>query len=167
MRALILTGEGFEDLELFYPYYRLKEENIQVDITAPLPKPRGIKGFEIERDLPLEKVKPEDYDFLVLPGGKAPQNLRENPEALRIARHYLEAGKPVAAICHGIQTLVATGLLTGRKATCWPGIANELKEANINYLDQEAVKDRNLITSRYPDDLPAFMKTLLELLKHS
>lgn len=124
----------------------------------------GKHSHKVEAGLALDEVQPEIYDLLVLPGGKAPAKLQKNAQAVAIARYFLEAGKPVAAICHGPQVLIPSGLLVGRTATCYRGMAPELKSAGVDYRDRAVVVDGNLITSRQPADLSAFMQAIFEAL---
>lgn len=165
MKALILSADHFEDTELLFPYYRLLEEGFDVDVASiSNGKIHGKHGYEVAVDEALQQVDPASYDLLVLPGGKAPQAVRKDPAALAIAQHFMQAGKVVAAICHGPQILVSAGVLTGRRATCAPSVAEELKHAGALYEDQEVVVDGKLVTSRRPADLPAFMRETLRLL---
>lgn len=113
----------------------------------------------------IEEINPSDYDILILPGEKAPEAIRKKTEALNIAKHFFEDNKPVAAICHGPQTLISAGLLKGRHATCYRSVAEELKASCAIYEDKEVVVDRNLITSRQPSDLPAFLREIMKALK--
>lgn len=167
MKALIISADNFEDSELLYPYYRLKEENIEVDIASiTKEKIRGKKGYEVEVDKTVGDVDPEEYDLLILPGGKAPARLREEKRVLEIARHFVNSNKPVSAICHGPQILISAGLLEGKNATCYQSIAMEMKDGRANYYDREVVVDGNLVTSRRPGDLPAFMRETIRLLKN-
>jgi protease I len=115
----------------------------------------------------LADVRPEDYDILVLPGGKAPEAVRKEPAAMEICRDFFRKGKPVAAICHGPQTLITAGLLKGRHATCYRTVADELKAAGAIYEDKEVVVDGDLVTSRQPSDIPAFMRETMKLLRRS
>ena len=166
MKALFISADDFEDTELLVPYYRLKEEGIRVDIAS---MKRGIfkgkHGYEVEALKALDEVQPDDYDILVLPGGKAPEAVRKEKKALDIARYFFDKNKPVAAICHGPQTLISAGLMRGRHATCYKTVATELKDAGAIYEDAEVVVDGNLITSRQPSDLPAFMKEMMKIIK--
>jgi len=168
MKALIISADNFEDTELLVPYYRLKEEGIYVDI-ASINKGRikGKHGYEVEVNKTLKEVKPDEYDILILPGGKAPEVIRKEKEALDIARHFFEKNKPVAAICHGPQTLISANLLKGRHATCYRTVADELKASGALYEDKEVVVDGNLITSRQPSDLPSFMREIIKAIKKS
>jgi len=165
MKALIISADNFEDSELLVPYYRLKEAGVEVTV-ASLKRGTitGMHGYEMAVDKTIDEVNPDHYAILVLPGGKAPAVLRKEPKALEIARSFFAANKPVAAICHGPQTLISAGLLKGRHATCYLSVANELKEAGALYEDQEVVVDGNLVTSRQPPDLPAFMRETMKQL---
>lgn len=164
MRALIVSADRFEDSELVEPLHQLRAKGIAVDVAAPRKGLiTGKLGHRVEAGLALEAVRPEDYDLLLLPGGEAPANLRNNPEAVAVARHFLLADKPVAAICHGPQVLIATGLLAGRRATCYRSVRRELEAAGVNYQDREVVVDSNLVTSRQPADIPAFMRAIFEI----
>jgi protease I len=161
MKALILVASYVEDIEFFYPYYRLREEGWDIDVATPDgQKIVGEHGYSFDPDIKISEANAEDYDLLVLPGGKAPERVRMVPESIEIARNMLEAGKTVAAVCHGIQTLISADVLKGRRATCWPAIHDDAKAAGAEYLDQEVVVDGNLVTSRYPDDLPAFCREM-------
>jgi protease I len=166
MKALLISADGFEDLELFVPYYRLLEEGISVDIVSmKMGKIKGKHGYEAAVDRELKDVKPEGYDLLLLPGGKAPEEVRKQEKALEIARHFFKKEKPVAAICHGPQTLISAGLIKGRHSTSYKSVAPELKEAGAIYEDREVVVDGNLVTSRQPSDLPAFVREIMKKVK--
>ena len=166
MKALIISADSFEDTELLVPYYRLKEEGIDVDIASvKKEKIKGKHGYEVQVNKTLKEVIPEQYDILILPGGKAPEAIRKHKEAIEIAKHFFKKNKLVAAICHGPQTLISAGLLEGRHATCYKTVAEEMKEAGANYEDKEVVVDRNLITSRQPSDLPYFLKEIMKKIK--
>ena len=166
MKALIISADNFEDTELLVPYYRLKEEDIEVDIASiKAGKIKGKHDYVVEANLDLKDIKPEDYDILILPGGKAPEVLRKEKKALEIASHFFEKNKPVAAICHGPQILISANLLKGRKATCYKSVVDELKAAGAIYENKEVVVDGNLITSRQPSDLPFFLKEIVKVIK--
>ncbi len=159
MKALILAADGVEDSEFFYPYYRLQEEGIEVDVASPDgAKITGKHGCSFETSLSIADADASGYDLLVFPGGKGPAAVRLEPKAVEIARRMLETDKTVAAVCHGPQVLISADLVRGRKATCWKGIRDDPKAAGADYLDQEVVVDGNLITSRQPDDLRAFCR---------
>jgi protease I len=165
MRALIISADRFEDSELVEPLRQLQAMGVAVDLAAPHEGIiTGKHGHEVEAGLALDEVQPNLYDLLVLPGGKAPADLQNNALAVAIARDFLEAGKPVAAICHGPQVLIPSGLLAGRTATCYRGMAAELKAAGVVYQDRAVVVDGNLITSRKPADLPAFIQAIFNVL---
>jgi protease I len=166
MKALILTADGFEDMELFYPLYRVREEGIEVDVAGPIKGGVfGKHGYRAEANLTFAEVDPWQYDLLILPGGKGPEKVRLDPDALAITSAMLNSGKIVAAICHGSQILISAGLVAGKTMTCWHGIRDDLKAAGANYHDREVVVDGHLVTSRMPDDLPAFCKNIFNLLK--
>ncbi len=165
MKALIISADNFEDTELLVPYYRLREEGIDVDVASMKKGTiKGKHGYEVAVDLTLENVKPDAYDILILPGGKAPETVRKEKKATEIARYFFEKNRPVSAICHGPQTLITAGLLSGRRATCYNSVSGEMKAAGAVYQDKEVVVDGNLVTSRQPSDLPAFMRETLKIL---
>jgi protease I len=166
MKALIISADNFEDTELLVPFYRLKEEGIDIDIASMKRGPfKGKHGYEVEAVKALDEVKSDDYDFLLLPGGKAPEAVRKERRALDISRHFFEKNKLVAAICHGPQILISAGLMKGRHATCYKSVSQEMKDAGALYEDKEVIIDGNLVTSRQPSDLPAFMKAIMTRIK--
>jgi protease I len=171
-RAIILTADKFEDFELFVPYFRLMEEGVAVDVAAPAKETiTGENGYFFENvDLAIDEVDPQLYDLLFIPGGHplgAPTTVRNNQRAREIARAFFEADKPVAAICHGPYLLVSADLVAGRRLTSFwgDGVPDEIAAAGGVYVDQAVVVDGNLITSRWPMDLPAFMQEVLRLLR--
>jgi protease I len=165
MKALFISADSYEDSELLVPYYRFLEEEIDVDIASMKKQPiKGKHGYVVEVTKTLAEVRPEDYDILVLPGGKAPEAVRRDPKAAEIARDFFAKGKPVAAICHGPQTLITAGLLKGRHATCYRSVVDELRAAGAIYEDKEVVVDGNLVTSRQPSDLPAFLRETMKMI---
>ncbi|MCW8820633.1 MAG: type 1 glutamine amidotransferase [Sulfurovum sp.] len=163
MRALIISADLFEDSELKIPYQYLLEQGISVDIAS---FKKGIiigkHGFSADVTITLDEVDPKQYDILILPGGKAPAMIRKEPKALEIAQDFFEQNKLVAAICHGPQILISAALLKGRVATGYKSIAKELKDAGAIYKDVEVAVDKNLITSRQPSDLNAFMEAIIQ-----
>ncbi len=166
MKVLIVSAENFEDSELLVPYYRFKEEGIAVDIASiKKGKIKGKHGYEMEVNRTLKEINPDEYDVLVLPGGRAPEIIRKQQEAIDIAKHFFQHNKPVSAICHGPQILITAGLLKGRHATCYKSVAGEMKAAGALYDDREVVVDGNLVTSRKPSDLPAFMRETIKVSK--
>ncbi len=166
MKALIISADDFEDTELLVPYYRFKEEGINLEVGSIIKgKIKGKHGYEVNVDKPLKEISPENYDFLLLPGGQAPETVRKEKDALKIVKHFFDKDKPVFAICHGPQILISAGLLKGRHATCYRSVAPELKEAGAIYEDKEVVVDGNLVTSRQPSDLPAFLREAIKMIK--
>ncbi|MDD2337384.1 MAG: type 1 glutamine amidotransferase [Geobacteraceae bacterium] len=164
MRVLILSADNFEDSELLVPYYRFLEEGFQVEIASMrMGIITGKHGYEVEVDKIIDEVNADDYDLLLLPGGKAPAELRKQPAALEIARHFFAGNRPVAAICHGPQILISAGLLKGKRVTCYKLVATEMKESGADYQDRELVVDGNLITSRQPSDIPVFMREIMKM----
>jgi protease I len=165
MKALIISFAIFEDLELLFPYYRLKEAGIEVNIASMKKSTiTGIHDYRVAVDMTLDDVNPDDYSILVLPGGKAPQAIRNESRAKEISRNFFRHNKPVGAICHGPQILISADLLKGRHATSYISVAKELKNAGAIYEDKDVVVDGNLITSRGPSDLPAFMRETMRML---
>ncbi len=168
MKALIVSADGFEDSELLVPYYRFLEEGRDVDIASIKNGPLiGKHGYQAMATYSLAQIDPSLYDILVLPGGKAPALLRKKEKMLALVRQFFKDGKTVAAICHGPQILVSAGVLTGRRATCYKNVAEELQEVGCIYSDEEVVVDDNLITSRVPADLPAFMREVMKKCRRS
>lgn len=166
MKIVILSADDFEDTELLVPYYRFREEGMDVDIaSAKKGKIRGKHGYEIEVDKTLKDVLPSDYDLLLLPGGNAPETLRKEKAALDIAKEFFKENKIVAAICHGPQILVSAGLLGGRHVTCYRSVVPEMKGAGALYDNKEVIVDGNLVTSRQPSDLPAFLRETMKKLR--
>ncbi|MDG6928964.1 MAG: type 1 glutamine amidotransferase [Nitrososphaerota archaeon] len=164
-KILFLVADDVEDLELFYPYYRLKEAGfVPVVASADGGTLTGKHGYRLSADTTFADVKPEEYAALVLPGGKSPERVRLDQDALKITRHFVDRGAPVAAICHGPQILISAGRTKGRKMTSWNGIRDDLAASGAIYEDGEAVTDGNMVTSRRPGDLPAFMGAFLKLL---
>jgi len=166
MKALIISADNFEDSELLVPYYRMKEEGIEVDVASmKAGSIKGKHGYEVKVTKELKDVNAGDYDILILPGGKAPEAVRKEKAALDLAQYFFEENRPVAAICHGGQTLISAGLVKGRRVTCYKSVVPEMKEAGARYEDAEVVVDNNLITSRQPSDLPVFMREIMNKLK--
>jgi len=162
-RVLMIATDGFEQSELFEPRRKLIDAGASVTLASPKTDPiQGMehdqKGDTITPDITLDQVKIEDYDGLVLPGGVAnPDTLRMNETAVEIIRNFTLSGKPVAAICHGPWLLIEADVVDGRTVTSWPSVRTDLANAGATVVDQEVVVDGNLITSRKPDDIPAFV----------
>jgi protease I len=171
VRVAILTEEGFEQVELTSPKEALEKAGVKVDVISP--KSGKIKawnhtdwGIEIEVDKELSSADPDSYDALVLPGGVLnPDKLRMNKDAVSFVNSFIDSEKPLAAICHGPQVLIETGALQGRRITSYPSLQTDLKNAGAAWEDKEVIQDGNLITSRKPDDLPAFNEALLNALQ--
>ena len=167
-RIAILATDGFEQSELTEPLTALKQAGAQAEIVAPHGgEIQGMKhhdkGDKVRVDRTLDEARPEDYAALVLPGGVAnPDQLRTLPRAVDFARHFFSAKKPVAAICHGPWLLVEADVVRGREVTSWPSLKTDLKNAGARWVDREVVVDHDLVTSRKPDDLPAFTAKMIE-----
>lgn len=168
-KVAILVADGFEQVELTEPRKALDEAGAKTQIVSP--EKGKVKGWqhmkwgdELPVDVPLGQARADEFDALLLPGGVMnPDRLRRNPEALRFVKSFFDAGKPVAAICHGPWTLIDAGVARGRKMTSYETIQTDLKNAGVHWVDQEVVTDGNLVTSRKPDDLPAFNRAIVEL----
>jgi protease I len=167
-KVAILTENGFEEIELTSPKRAMENAGIKVDIVSPQKdKVRAWAhdhwSIELPVDVNLNDAVVEDYDALMIPGGVMnPDLMRLNEDCVQFAKDFMEAGKPVAAICHGPQLLIETGLLKGRKITSYPSVKTDLKNAGADWRDKEVVVDNGLVTSRSPRDLEAFNKKLLE-----
>lgn len=170
-RVAILTENGFEEVELTSPKKALEAAGAKVDIVSP--QQEKVKGWDHDHwsidlpvDVPVEKAKVEDYDALMIPGGVInPDRMRINKQCVEFAQQFLEAGKPVAAICHGPQLLIETGMIEGRNMTSYPSIKTDLQNAGVIWVDKEVVTDNGLVTSRSPKDLEAFNKEMIEEIK--
>jgi protease I len=171
-KVAILVTDGFEQVELTRPRKALDQAGAKTEVVSPA---QGqVKGWnhtewgdKIPVDVPLQQAKPESYDALLLPGGVMnPDHLRMNPDAVRFVKSFVDAGKPIAAICHGPWTLIEAGAVRGKKMTSWPSLQTDLKNAGANWVDQQVVHDGNLVTSRKPDDIPAFNEEMIGLFAH-
>jgi protease I len=162
LTALILTDSGFNDMETMYPLYRFTEEGIAVTVVTPAGgNVQGYGGHIILDTKALADVDPAAFDILYLPGGKAPQALRENPAVIEAVQKFAATGKPVAAICHGPQILVTAGLVEGKNIACFSGVGDEVKAAGGAFVDVPVSVDGQFITSRLPKDLPRQMQAIL------
>ena len=162
-RILLLAGPMFEDIELEYPLYRLREEGAEV-VVAGMGDPAytGKKGHQIEVDTSVEAISSRDVDALVIPGGYAPDHFRRSERLLELVREIHDEGKPVAAICHAGWVPVSAGIAKGRRMTSFPSIRDDVVNGGADWVDAEVVVDGNLITSRNPDDLGAFCRAIIE-----
>jgi protease I len=167
-RIAILATNGFEESELTEPLRALKDEGAMAEVIAPGGGTiQGMRhkerGQQVKVDRPLADAKAGDYAGLVLPGGVAnPDELRMNPDAVAFVKQFFDAAKPVAAICHGPWTLIEADAVRGRTVTSWPSLKTDLRNAGAQWVDREVVVDNGLVTSRKPDDLPAFCKKMVE-----
>ena len=169
VRVAILVTDGFEQVEMTEPRQALDEAGAQTRLVSP--KEGRVKawkfidrGEEFPVDMPLSKARAEDFDVILLPGGVInPDKLRMDENAVLFARDFLDAGKPVASICHGPWTLIETGKMRGRRLASWPSLRTDIENAGAQWVDQEAVLDGNLVTSRKPDDVPAFNREVIAL----
>lgn len=169
--VLIMATNRFEESELFGPREILLGKGARVSLASPtrdeiMATVFDDPGKRITPDLAIDEVRVEDYDALLLPGGVGnPDQLRMNARAVELIRAFAEAGKPVAAICHGPWLLVEANLLRGRRATAWPSIRTDLRNAGADVVDEAAVTDGNIITSRKPDDVPAFTDAIIAAIR--
>ncbi|TKJ28827.1 MAG: protease [Chloroflexi bacterium B3_Chlor] len=166
-RIAVLAEDYYQELELWYPVLRLREAGAEVIVvgTGSADTYTSKHGYPVTVDMPVDQVQASDFDALVVPGGYAPDRLRRYPAVNNLAREIFLQGKVVASICHGAWVLVSADILRGRTATCFSGIKDDVINAGATYIDQEVVQDGNLITSREPDDLPAFCRTIIAALK--
>jgi protease I len=165
----ILVTNGFEQSELIEPRRALDEAGATTKVISPADK--KVKGWnhkewgnEVPVDVPLGSARPNDFDALLLPGGVMnPDHLRMQPEAVAFVKHFVDAGKPIAAICHGPWTLIEAGAVRGHTITSWPSLKTDLKNAGANWVDKEVIRDGKLVTSRKPDDIPAFNREMIQM----
>jgi protease I len=167
-KVAILVTDGFEQVELTKPREALDEAGAETKIVSlKSGKIQGInhadKGDKFDVDQTLDEARPEQFDALMIPGGLMnPDALRSNDDALEFTRHFFREGKPVAAICHGPWVLIDAGVVRGRMLTSWPAIKTDVKNAGGKWINEEVVVDNGLVTSRKPDDIPAFNKKMIE-----
>jgi protease I len=172
-RVLIIASDGFEESELFGPREILLGQGAEVVLASPDLKPiqatvHDDPGKTIRPDLTIDQVRAAEFDALIVPGGvRNPDHLRLNKAAVGLVRSFVEQGKPVAAICHGPWLLVEADVLRGRTATSWPSIRTDLRNAGANVVDEAAVTDGNIVTSRKPDDVSAFTEALIRLVEEA
>jgi protease I len=167
-KVAILVDNGFEQVEMTQPRQALEDAGAGTDLISPA---QGqVRSFIFDDpadsfpvDVPLDQATPDDYDALLLPGGVMnPDKLRINSRAVDFVRAFVDAGKPIASICHGPWTLIEVGVARGRTMTSWPSLRTDLRNAGANWVDQEVVADRGVVTSRKPDDIPAFNRKMIE-----
>jgi deglycase len=168
-KVAILVAEGFEQVELTGPRQALDEAGAQTQIVSPAEREvQGWKHFDkadkFKVDVPLESAQADAFDALLLPGGVAnPDQLRANPQAVAFVRAFYDSGKPIAAICHGPWTLIDAGVVAGRRITSWPSLRSDLTNAGAKWVDQEVVVEKDLVSSRKPQDIPAFNREMIAL----
>ena len=165
-KIIILVEQMYNDLEFWYPYYRLKEAGAEVVVvgSGSCEEYTGKSGIPCKADTSAEQVSAADFDGIVIPGGYAPDHMRRYPSMVKLVRDLFEAGKVVAAICHAGWMLASADIVKDRTLTSFFAIKDDLVHAGANWIDQEVVVDGKLITSRKPDDLPAFMKAIIAAL---
>jgi len=172
-RVAILITDGFEQVEMSEPRTALDQAGAQTRIVSPK---RGQVhawkftewGDQFPVDVPLDQARPDDFDALLLPGGVMnPDTLRMQPNAVAFAKAFFDAGKPVAAICHGPWTIIETGYTRGRRIASWPSLKTDLRNAGAEWVDEPVVRDGNLVSSRKPDDIPQFNQQVLDLFSHA
>jgi protease I len=167
VKVAILVTDGFEQVELTEPRKALDAAGAETRIVSPKhEKVRGWKftewGDDLQVDLPLERARPEDFDSLLLPGGVMnPDKLRMEPRAVEFVKAFFRDEKPVAAICHGPWTIIEADAARGRRIASWPSLKTDLRNAGAQWIDKEVVVDGNLVTSRMPDDIPAFNREVI------
>jgi protease I len=179
-KVLILTGDAAESLEVMYPYQRLLEEGYQVDIAAPSAKKLQFvvhdfvdgydtytekPGYTWSADVAFADVDPADYVALVIPGGRAPEYIRNDPDVQRIVRYFMEGDKPVAQLCHAPLILAAAGTLTGRRTAAYPALAPDVTAAGAEFVDGAAVIDGQMVSGRAWPDHPAWMREFIAILR--
>jgi protease I len=168
-RIAILVENGFEQVELEEPRQALEQAGADTAVVSPVKGDR-VKGWKftewgdaIDIDVPLGQARTQDFDGLLLPGGVInPDKLRVQPEAVAFVKAFVDAKKPIAAICHGPWTLIEAGAVRGRRVTSWPSLRTDLTNAGATWVDEEVVTDQGLVTSRRPDDIPAFSRKMIE-----
>jgi len=167
-KIVMLVGEGFEDMELMYPLFRLRNEacaDVTVAGSKELETIRGEHGLQVTSELSFKDLKADDYDMLVIPGGRSPDNIRINPDVIKFVQDFDRAGKPVAAICHGVQVLITARLLKGKTATGWKSLAVDIEDAGAAYVDEPLVASGQYIFSRQPSDLGFFCDAIIRSLR--
>jgi protease I len=164
-KILIFCAEDFEDLELHYPRLMLQSEGAEITLAGLSDQPvKGKHGLKAEPDKTVDQCQADQFDAIVIPGGYGPDHLRTNQDVLRIVRDAASAAKPVAAICHAPWVLVSAGLCDGKRITSWPSVKDDVVNAGAKWVDEACVVDGNLITSRKPDDLPAFCEQIVQMM---
>src|SRR5688500_705159 len=179
-KVLILTGDAGESLEVLYPYQRLREEGYEVEVAAPTKKRIQLvvhdfvdgfdtytekPGYTWPADLAFSNVDPSEYAALVVPGGRAPEYIRNDPDFQRIVRHFFDEDRPVAQLCHASQALSAAGVLKGRRTAAYPALAPDVEAAGAEFVDSEAVVDGQMVSARAWPDHSAWMREFMSMLR--
>jgi protease I len=173
MKVAILIEDGFEQVEMVEPRKALDQAGAKTSVVSP--RNEHVRAWNLTEwgdnfpvDVALDRARPDDFDALLLPGGVInPDKLRMQPKAVAFAKAFFDAGKPVAAICHGPWTIIETGAARGRRIASWPSLKTDLRNAGAEWMDQEAVVDGNLVSSRKPDDIPAFNRAMIDVFSRS
>lgn len=168
-KVAILVTDGFEQVELLEPRKALDDAGAKTEVVSP--KDGKVKGWnmkdwgnDVPVDIPLKSANPDEFDALLLPGGVMnPDRLRMAPQAVAFVKHFVDQGKPIAAICHGPWALVEADAVRGKTITSWPSLKSDLKNAGAHWVDREVVSDGAFVTSRKPDDIPAFNREMIRL----
>lgn len=165
-RAIIITGPGYEDVEATYPYYRLKEEGVVVEVATSNDKGvKGKYGYPLEPTIKIQDLREKDFDLVVIPGGhEAPDRVRQNEHILKFVQKMYEKNKLISSTCHGPWVLISAGIIRGKKATCYKGMKDDLINAGAIYSDEPVLVDGNIVTSDHPRNIGTWMKTTIELL---
>jgi protease I len=165
MKIAVFTEDLFEDVEFWYPFYRLKEAGHRPVVVGSGKKDghSGKHGSTNKVDMPIRDARADAFDGVLVPGGYAPDRMRLHPEFSQLVKEVHAKGRMVASLCHGPWILASAGILEGKRITCWPSLKDDMVNAGARYVNEEVVVDGNIITSRCPDDLPAFMR---EVTKH-
>ncbi len=168
-KVAVLVEESYNEHEFWYPYYRFIEAGFKVDVvgTGRLDTYPGKSGLPAKETISAVNADASLYEAVIIPGGFAPDFMRRDPAMVKLVRDVFQRGKVVAAICHAGWMLASAGILRGKKATCFFAIKDDVVNAGAEFLDQEVVVDGNLITSRKPDDLPAFCRAILQIVNQS
>jgi len=168
MKVVILVENDYQDLEVWVPLYRLREEGYETVVAGPQATRYLSKhGYPIQAEVPASELKPSDFAGVVIPGGWAPDRLRQDPAVLRLVKELSEKRRVVAAICHGGWVLASADVVRGKRLTCYQAIRDDMVNAGAQFVDEQVVRDGNLITSRKPDDLPPFCREIVKALKGS
>ncbi len=166
-KIAILVADLYEDVEFWYPYYRMQEAGADVTILGPCLGPsevRGKHGLPVKFERRTSDAKPDDFNAVIIPGGYAPDQLRRCDDTLRFVKAIYESGKVTAAICHAGWVLISAGIIRGKRATSFFSIRDDMINAGATWVDEEVVVDGNIITSRSPHDLPAFCMTIIKVM---